>query len=62
MDDIKSCCKCDSEKDLSEFIFRKDTHKKRKQCRDCFKLINKEYRNMNKDEFKIRRKTFCDII
>ena len=60
MEDIKRCSKCDEEKELSEFNFRKDTQKYTNQCRDCSKLINKEYRNMKKDEIKIRRKEYCE--
>ena len=62
MDDIERCSACDNEKGLSEFNFRKDTQKNRNQCRDCNKLINKEYRTMNKDEIKIRRKEYCENI
>ena len=52
---MKRCSKCDNEKGLSEFSFRKDTQRYRNQYRDCIKLINKEYQFMNKDEIKIRR-------
>ena len=62
MNEMKECSKCDNENKLSEFNFRKDTQKKRNQRRDCIKLINKEYRTMNKDEIKIRRKEFCENI
>ena len=55
---MKRCLKCDNEKELSEFNFRKDTQKYRKQCRGCNKLINKEYQTMNKDEIKIQRKEY----
>ena len=58
MDDIKRCCKCDFVKELSEFSFRKDTQKYRNQCRDCIKLIIKEYQTINKDESKIRNKEY----
>ena len=54
MDDMKRRSKCDNEKEVSQYNFRKDTQKYRNQCRDCIKLINKEYRTMNKDEIKIR--------
>ena len=60
MDDIKRCSKCDNEKDLSEFCFRKDTQKYRNQCRGSIKLINKDYQAMNKDNIKIQRKKFCE--
>ena len=58
MNDIKKCSKCENENYLCDFNFRKDTQKYRNQCRDCIKLINKEYRTMNKVEIKIRRKEY----
>ena len=54
--------KCDNEKESSEFNSRKDRQKYRNQCRDCLKLINKEYRTLNKEEIKIRRKENCEKI
>ena len=60
MDDIKRRSKCDNEEELSEFNFRKDTQKNRNQCQGCIRLINKEYRTMNKEEIKIRRKKYCE--
>ena len=60
MDGMKRCSKCDNEKELSEFNFRKDTQRYRTQCRDCIKLINKEYQTMNKDKIKIRRKEYSE--
>ena len=56
MDEMKECNKCDNEKEISEFNFRKDTQKYRNQCRNCSKLINKGYQTMNKDEIKIPKK------
>ena len=41
-EDLKRCCNCDNEKELSQFNFRKDTRKYRNQCRGCIKLINEE--------------------
>ena len=60
MDGMKRCSRCDNEKGLSEFNFRKDIQRYRNQCRDCIKLINKEYQIMNKDKFKIRRKEYSE--
>ena len=57
-EDIKRCSKCDIVKKLSDFNFRKDAQKYRNQCRHCIKLINKEYRTMNKDEIKIRKEEY----
>ena len=44
MNDIKRYSNCDNEKEIIEFNFRNDTQNYRNQCRDCIKLINKEYR------------------
>ena len=60
--DIKKCSKCDIEKELSEFSFRKDTQRYRNQCRDCIKLINKVYQTMNKDEISVKRKEYRENI
>ena len=54
--DIKKCSKCDNEKEVSEFNFRRDTQIYRNQCRGCIKLINEDYKTKNKDKIKIRRK------
>ena len=59
-EDLKRCSKCDNEKELSEFNFRKDTQRYRNQCRDCIKLINNQYQTMNKDQIKIRRKEYSE--
>ena len=57
-EDLKRCLKCDIEKELSEFNFRKDTLKYRNQCRDCIKLINEEYKTKNKDEINLYKKNY----
>ena len=61
-EDLKRCSKCEIVKELSEFCFRIDTQKYRKQCRDCSKLINKENQLMNKYEIKIQRKEYRENI
>ena len=58
MDDIKKCLKCDNEKELSEFSYRNDTHKYRNQCRDCIKLMKKEYQTINKDKINLYNKNY----
>ena len=57
---MKRCFKCDIENELTEFSFRKDTHKYRNQCRECIKLINKDYQTINKERIKIRRKKYSE--
>ena len=52
--------KCDNERELSEFNIRKDTLKYRNQCRDCVKLINKDYQTMNKDKIIIGRREYSE--
>ena len=46
----------------TDFCFRNDTQKYRNQCGDCIKLMNKEYRTMNKEELKKRRKEYREKI
>ena len=62
MDDAKRCSKYDNDKGLSEYNFGKDTQKYRNQGENCIEWINKEYRTMNKDEIKIRRKQYFENI
>ena len=59
---MKKCSKCNIEKELSEFNFRKDTQKYRNQCRDCIRLINREYRTVNVDQIKKRWKEYSENI
>ena len=62
MNKMKICNKCDIEKELSEFSFRKDTQRYRNQCRHCIKLINKQNQTMKKDEIKIQKKEYRENI
>ena len=57
-EDWRRCSKCKNEKKLSEFNVRTDTHKYRKQCRGCIKLIKKEYQTNNKDEINLYNKNY----
>ena len=58
MDDMKKCSKCKNEKELFEFNIRRDTLKYRNQCRDCIKLIKKEYQTNNKDKINLYNKNY----
>ena len=51
-EDLKRCSKCDIEKELSEFNFRKDTQKYRSECIQCSGIKHKEWRNINPDKIK----------
>ena len=55
---MKICNKCENEKELSEFSYRKDTHKSGNQCRSCIELIMKEYQTFNKDKINIYNKNY----
>ena len=57
-EDLRRCLKCNIEKELSEFNFRKDTQKYRNQCRGCIKLINEEYKTKNEDEINLYKKNY----
>lgn len=45
----KICRKCNEEKSLEHFTFRKDSKKYRNECKECVSLKNKEYRNNNRE-------------
>lgn len=44
---MKVCLKCNLEKNLSEFYFRKDNKKYRNDCKECFNLKIKSNRIKN---------------
>jgi hypothetical protein len=50
---MKICIKCNFEKELSEFYFRKDSGKYRNDCKDCLNLRGKNRRKENPDNLKI---------
>ena len=58
--ETKICSKCNIEKDISNYYFRRDTKKYRSECQDCIELTNKEYQKRNKEQIKIKRKEYCD--
>lgn len=41
----KICRICNTEKDLIDFPFRKDTNNYRSECIDCYKELRKKYKN-----------------
>ena len=57
-EDLKKCFRCGDEKKLCEFNVRKDTQRYRIQCRECIKLIKKQYQTMNKDKIKLYNKNY----
>ena len=59
---MMKCCRCGIVKELFEFCFRKDTQNYRNQCRDCIKLMNKEYQTMDKDKIEMQRKKYRENI
>ena len=60
MDDIKRCSKCDVEKDLSEFCFRKDSQKYRSYCIQCCSIKQKEWRDNNPEQVKQNQKKYIE--
>ena len=40
---MKKCNKCNVEKDLNCFFYRKDTNKYRNECKECHCITNKKY-------------------
>jgi hypothetical protein len=49
---MKVCKKCNLEKDLSDFYFRKDSSKYRNDCKECFGSNTKDRRLKNPDYMK----------
>ena len=49
---MKVCKKCNLEKDLSEFYFRKDSSKYRNDCKECFGSKTKDRRLKNPEYMK----------
>jgi hypothetical protein len=50
--ETKVCVKCQQEKQLSDFYFRKETGKYRPDCRACLTARNTKWRKANWDSFK----------
>ena len=55
---MKICSKCDFEKELSDFKFRKDTQKNRSEFIQCSSIKQKEWRNINPDKVKQIQKKY----
>ena len=58
MDGMKTCSKCDNEKKLSEFNFRKDIQRYRNECIQCSSIKHKEWRNNSPDKVKQIQKKY----
>jgi hypothetical protein len=54
----KICIKCNQEKSLDQFNFRKDTGKYRNDCKACQKEYSKKYRADNKDKIAEKKKEY----
>ena len=52
------CTKCGLEKPLSEYQFRKDTQKHRRDCKDCMSSRSKRYYRANPEKVKARVKAW----
>jgi hypothetical protein len=51
---IKVCMKCNVEKPLDEFYFRKDTNRFNSRCNECIKNYHQEYYDKHKEKIKNR--------
>jgi hypothetical protein len=54
----KICTKCNCEKELTEFRFRKDTNNYRNDCKKCSSDFSKQHRLKNIDKIKERQKEY----
>ena len=50
METTKTCSKCNTTKDISQFTFRKDTQKYRNECKECKSLQDKEIYNKKREK------------
>lgn len=55
---MKKCSKCDVEKELDQFEFRKDTENYSGRCKDCLFKYRKEYRDKNKNSIIDKKKKY----
>lgn len=53
-DQTKICSKCNIEKSLTEFHFRKDNNKYRNECKECLHIQQKNKKLSNYDEYIIK--------
>lgn len=58
METTKTCIKCNTTKDISQFTFRKDTQKYRNECKECVLKKNREYKLRDKDKIKHQSKEY----
>lgn len=49
---LKKCNKCNIEKPLNEFYFRKDNNRYRNNCKFCCNKVSKTYQENNKEKLK----------
>ena len=52
----KTCTKCNIDKELSEFYYRKDSNKYRGECIDCNKAQQLLYKNANREELLAKKR------
>ena len=57
----KICTKCNCEKELTEFSFRKDTNDYRKQCKQCRCNHSKVFRALHLDECRANEKRYDSL-
>jgi hypothetical protein len=58
LQETKICVKCNKEKYLSEFYWRKDTKTYRNECKECFNSQCKLYTLNNKEKIRQRKKYY----
>lgn len=54
------CEVCEQMKSTSEFYFRKDSGKFRKECKECFSIKHKKYRAENSEKVSQRKKKYYE--
>ena len=56
--ETKTCIKCNVEKNITEYSFRKDTNKYRNHCKLCMYERDKDYKEKNKEKIKQYQKEY----
>ena len=57
----KVCTKCDEEKDIDEFLIEKKTGKPRSYCKNCGRIMCKDYKAKNRDKIAVYNKKYKSV-
>ena len=61
MENAKICTKCNTQKEINKFTFRKDTQKYRNECKECEHQRKKQHKNDNIDKYKANYEKYKEV-